>query len=229
MIPELHTLYEDEHIIAIDKPAGLLSILDGYKLDIPNVHSILQQNTPKIWIVHRLDKETSGVMIFAKTSDAHRNLNQQFEHHMISKNYVAIVWGQFKQINQTIELPLSINADRKHRTRVTEEYGKRAITHINLINQYHQFAYISVIPKTGYTHQIRAHLSEIGHPIIGDILYGNLQKANKNKFDQDSVIRASRLFLHCYKLIFTHPVFETEIQLKSPIPSEFDKLLQQIN
>ena len=229
LISELHTIYEDEYIIAIEKPAGLLSIRDGYKPDLPNVHSILQQRAQKIWIVHRLDKETSGVMIFAKNDDAHRKLNLQFEHHLISKIYLTIVWGQFNQINQTVDLPLIINADRKHRTRVTKEYGKVAITHINLIHQYHQFAYISVIPETGYTHQIRAHLSEIGHPILGDILYGNLQKEVKNKVDQDSTIHASRLFLHCHKLIFTHPVFERVIQLQSPVPLEFNELLRKID
>jgi len=229
LISKLHTLYEDEHIIAIDKPAGLLSIRDGYKPDLPNVHSTLQQNTPKIWIVHRLDKETSGVMIFAKTPNAHSKLNQQFEHHLISKNYVAIVWGRFDQINQTVELPLIINADRRHRTRVTKKYGKRAITHIHLIHQFHHLAYISVIPETGYTHQIRAHLSEIGHPIFGDNLYGNLHKKNNQKVNQNSVIQASRLFLHCHKLVFLHPVLEIEIQLQSPVPSEFNELLRQIN
>ena len=226
---ELNTLYEDEHIIAIDKPTGLLSIRDGYNPDLPNVHSILQQRAKKIWIVHRLDKETSGVMIFAKNDDAHRKLSLQFEHHLISKNYLAIVWGQFNQINQTVELPLIINADRRHRTRVTKKYGKRAITHIHLIHQYHHLAYISVIPETGYTHQIRAHLSEIGHPIFGDNLYGNLHKKINQKVNQNSVIQASRLFLHCNKLIFIHPVLEIEIQLQSPVPSEFNELLQQIN
>jgi len=200
-------IYIDQDILIVNKPSGLRTIQDGYLPSIPNLKSILEINFGKIWIVHRLDKETSGVLIVARNKEAHKKLNTQFENRTIQKTYVARThnipsWSTYQLI-----INLKINGDRRHRTIIGEK-GKISQTNFSLIY---------AAPHTGYTHQIRAHLAFLGFPIYGDILYQIPDDITAKTLNQN----ASRLFLHAVKIIFQHPVLNKEMIFSSPLPDEF--------
>lgn len=213
----LEFLYQDPDFLAVDKPSGLLTIPDGYNSSLPNLRSFLTDQFGRVWTVHRLDKDTSGIVIFALTADAHRALSILFENRKVKKEYTAFIIGNLPTGQMTIDLPLRVNGDRYHRTIVDQVTGKPAVTKVKLLNVYSIYSLISAQPKTGYTHQIRAHLAAIGHPILNDSLYGK-----PNAFISDS---ASRLMLHAGKLSFTHPIRENEIEINSPLPAEMARLI----
>lgn len=205
-------LYQDSHFLAVDKPSGLLTIPDGYDLTLPNLKSFLSKDLERVWTIHRLDKETSGVVIFALNADAHRALSILFEARKIHKEYRAFVEGAMTELSRTIDLPLRVNGDRKHRTIVDQQNGKPSITNIYLIKLIDDVSEIVASPQTGYRHQIRAHLAAVGHPVLNDHLYihpTDVQSENP-----------ARLMLHAHKLSFRHPYFDNQIEIISPIPNE---------
>ncbi|PKO18365.1 MAG: RluA family pseudouridine synthase [Chloroflexi bacterium HGW-Chloroflexi-10] len=211
-------IYIDQDILIVNKPSGLRTIQDGYLPSIPNLKSILEINFGKIWIVHRLDKETSGVLIVARNKEAHKKLNTQFENRTIQKTYVARThnipsWSTYQLI-----INLKINGDRRHRTIIGEK-GKISQTNFKVMdsNSITNFSLIYAAPHTGYTHQIRAHLAFLGFPIYGDILYQIPDDITAKTLNQN----ASRLFLHAVKIIFQHPVLNKEMIFSSPLPDEF--------
>jgi len=211
-------LYKDEFIIAVDKSAGLLTIPDGYKHDLPNVKNILKETYPEIFTVHRLDKETSGVLLFALTAPAHRAMSMLFESRQVSKEYRAVVHGIIEEQLFKIDFPLLINGDRNHRTVVNSEHGKTAATQIEFISSLIDKSLIKAYPLTGYRHQIRAHLAVIGHPILGDQLYAEKKALS---FETDS-----RLALHAHHLSFIHPFTQKQIDIVAPIPDDLLILMQ---
>jgi len=187
-------IYEDEYLLVIDKPAGLPILPDGWEKDAPYLVKILEEEYGKIWIVHRLDKITSGVMVFARDAETHRTLNIQFEQRQAEKVYHAIVEG-IPQWNEKIaKHPLRINVGHKHRTGVSDKYGKPSETRFKVIKRYQEAALIEARPVTGRTHQIRVHAYALGHPLLGDILYG----ASETHL-------IARPALHAHSLTFTHP------------------------
>lgn len=214
---ELEILYQDLYFLAVDKPSGLLTIPDGYDSSLPNLRSLMTDQFGRVWTVHRLDKDTSGIVIFALTSEAHRALSMLFENREVKKEYTAFIVGALPTGQMTIDLPLRVNGDRNHRTVVDQVTGKPAETKFELLNEYSIYSLISAQPKTGYTHQIRAHLAAIGHPILNDSLYGK-----PNAFLPDT---GSRMMLHADKLSFTHPLCEIEIEINAPLPAEMARLI----
>ncbi|MBA4385649.1 MAG: RluA family pseudouridine synthase [Anaerolinea sp.] len=213
-------LYQDDSLIVVNKPAGLLTIRDGYNPDLPTVKTILEEDFGRCWIVHRLDKETSGVLIIAKNETAHRLINLAFQNHEINKIYHAIVLGVPSENEYILNLPLRIDGDRKHRTVVDFENGKPAISSVSIITVFEYYSLVSIKPETGYTHQIRAHLAYSGYPILGDKLY---QKPNSNQTDL-----ISRTALHAYQITFIHPLSNSPVTIQAEYPEDFRLALSNL-
>lgn len=192
-------LFTDESLVVINKPAGLRSVPDGYDPSLPHIRSVLEPFLGKLWMVHRLDKETSGLMVLARDANAHRELNRQFRQHEPIKHYLAQVAPQPSWNEIIIEAPLKVNADRAHRTRVDFEKGKPARTDFLVRRREENWAELDCTLHTGITHQIRAHLYHLGLGILGDPLYQPPQ------FKAASKPEVNRMMLHASELTFTHP------------------------
>jgi RluA family pseudouridine synthase len=216
----MRILYEDEAILVIDKPAGLLSIPDGYVSNLPHIKSVLEPDYGPLWVVHRLDKDTSGVMLLARNAHVHQILNDQFSNRETKKEYRALVFGSFS-VSLTISAPLKVNGDRHHRTTIDENNGKPASTHFKQLEQIcENVSLIQAMPHTGYTHQIRAHLLSAGYPILDDPLYGSPESRS---FSQGLPIQ--RTALHAYQLTFHHPLTNEEISFSSEIPPDMQETI----
>lgn len=192
-------LFTDENLVVINKPAGLRSVPDGYDPGLPHLRSLLEPILGRLWMVHRLDKETSGLIVLARDADSHRELNRQFREHEPIKHYLAQVAPQPTWNEIIIEAPLKVNADRAHRTRVDFEKGKPARTDFLVLRREENWAELDCTLHTGITHQIRAHLYHLGLGILGDPLYQppELKAASKPE--------VNRMMLHASELTFTHP------------------------
>jgi tRNA pseudouridine32 synthase / 23S rRNA pseudouridine746 synthase len=201
-------LWSDADLVVVNKPAGLLTIADGYNPDLPHLAGLLQAYLGRVWVIHRLDKDTSGVILFALNADAHRALNTAFQNRETQKEYHAICLGVPDWQEKDINLPLKVNGDRSHRTVVETKEGKAAATTVKVLRTSPNFCYLSAYPHTGYTHQIRAHLSSIGLPLLQDPLYrSRLAETEQQKSGKAilSGLPIQRTALHAWQLTFTHP------------------------
>jgi len=168
----MNIIHMDDFIIVINKPAGLPVLPDGWEKDSQYLVKMLEEEYGKIFIVHRLDKITSGVMVFARDAETHRALNMQFEKHEAEKVYHAILEGNPKWEEKITKFPLHANVGHKHRTIVDDRNGKPSETRFRILERYQSSALVEAQPMTGRTHQIRVHASALGYPLLGDILYG---------------------------------------------------------
>ena len=220
---KIKILFEDDALLIINKPAGLNSIADGYDLTLPHVRTLLEPEFGKLWVVHRLDKDTSGVLVLARSAAIHHNLNDQFASRQIQKQYLALVLGIFpKTLN--ISFPLKVNGDRRHRTVVSQETGKPAVTEVTLAEQFNDMASeVLAAPHTGYTHQIRAHLLLCGFPILGDPLY---YSPESREFSAPLPIR--RTALHAYSITFKHPLNGESLTFCAEIPDDFQQTIDYL-
>lgn len=209
--------YLDQWLIVINKPAGLLSIADGYNSALPHVRTVLEPEFGRCWIVHRLDKDTSGTLLLARSQEIHRAMSILFETRMVKKQYRALVYGVPPERTFSVDAPLRVNADRYHRTRIDNKKGKPASTRFHLLETFEDHSLISAMPLTGYTHQIRAHLAYVNHPILGDDLYFVLSNIDRNH----PAPEVPRLALHAYSLEFIHPSTNKLIKVISSIPDFF--------
>jgi len=198
---EEYIIYENAHIIALNKPEGVLVIPDGYDKTQPCLQDLLTEKYGKIWVTHRLDKATSGVILFAKDSETHKFMNIAFSNRRVKKTYIAIIHGVPFWDKLTINYPLKVNGDRMHRTTISFSGGKKASTYIKILEKAQFSSKALIEPKSGYTHQIRSHLSNIGHPILGDSLYDRQRMRDPNQKIRCPATE-NGLFLHAFSLQF---------------------------
>lgn len=221
-------LFQDDALLVINKPAGLSTLPDGYDSSLPHVKGVLEPHLGRLWIVHRLDKATSGVLLLARSAEAHKNLNTQFERHQVTKVYHALVFGLPTWREKTVTLPLRTNGDRQHRTVVDQEAGKSAITHLRVLERFARHCLLQAVPETGRTHQIRAHLSALDLFILGDRLYANRNPRNfENRLeslpqeDESMKLLAGSMALHARSLEVKHPISGERLKISAPYPETF--------
>jgi RluA family pseudouridine synthase len=209
---DIPVLYEDDSILVIDKPAGVLSLTDGYDRSLPHLATLLSPRYGRVWMVHRLDRDTSGVMVVARSAAAHHGLNDQFRERRVEKRYHALVSPVPSWDRISAEYPLRKDGDRQHRTVVDPRRGKPASTEFTLLERFADIALLEACPHTGYTHQIRTHLRALGCPILADTLYGNPGPPSE---------AIQRLALHAYSLTFIHPLSGESLTIIAPQPVDF--------
>lgn len=220
-------LFEDDDLIIVNKPGGLLSIQDGYNADLPCVKNLLDELYSRVWIVHRLDKNTSGILVFAKNQSAHRDLNIQFSNRQIVKEYQACMHGVPLWDQRLIKMPLKINGDRRHRTIPDLKNGKNAVTSFIILKRSRLSCMMKISPKTGLTHQIRTHASLLGFPIIGDNLYWRLGSMNlPNNYQYPYA--PDKLYLHAASIEFFHPSTQRRVSFHAPLPEYFNSFPKNI-
>jgi tRNA pseudouridine32 synthase/23S rRNA pseudouridine746 synthase len=207
---EIDILFQDEHLLLIDKPTGLLSLSGKNPLNKDSVHFRLVQNFPTATLLHRLDFGTSGIMIVALNKAVNALIGKQFQARTVSKTYTAILHGHLKEDNGLIEFPVAKDPDKFPLQKICYATGKAAVTRYQVIERFQNPPHSRVVfsPATGRTHQLRIHSREHGHPILGCDLYGNAES-----FDM-----AQRLMLHATTVEFIHPVFHEKLQGVCPCP-----------
>ena len=212
---DIKILFEDEHLVVLEKPEGLLSVATDFH-DEYTAHMILKRrrHPGRVFPVHRLDRETSGVMIFAYTEAARDSLKEQFENRSIEKIYMAIVQGKVLEQKGTWESFLEENGNYFVSSTRSEDRGKLAITYYDVVAQNSRCTCLKLKLQTGRKNQLRVHCSESGFPIIGDKKYGSLSNPVK------------RLCLHAQSVAFTHPALGKRMHFEVPLPEEFQKLIK---
>ncbi|MDZ7331085.1 MAG: RluA family pseudouridine synthase [candidate division KSB1 bacterium] len=229
-------LFEDEAIIAINKPAGMLVIPDRWNLERPNLLAMLKHRDAKakIYVVHRLDQGTSGVVLFAKTASVHQQLNYQLETRQMQKEYLAIIRGEVDQ-KGLIELAIDRDPHRRGRMMVSRG-GKPSLTEYQVIERFRGYTYLRLFPRTGRTHQIRVHLKAIGHPLAIDPLYGTAEPLYLSKLKRDYRFKPDeperplidRTPLHAAAIQFIHPLTGDQIVLTAALPKDMRAMLHAL-
>lgn len=223
----LNVIYEDNDIIIINKEKGMVVHPGNGNPDGTLANAIMARCKDSLsgigeeirpGIVHRIDKDTSGIIIVAKNDKAHLNISEQIKEHKTTKTYLALVRGRVKENEATIDMP--IGRSKKDRKKMAvDKYGKKAVTHFKVLKRYSDCTLLEVVIETGRTHQIRVHLSEIGYPIIGDYTYSN----GKNRFDVEGQM------LHAYKIKFKHPTTNEEVEYTAELPKYFKDILEKLD
>ncbi|MBR1529067.1 MAG: RluA family pseudouridine synthase [Oscillospiraceae bacterium] len=220
----LDIVYEDEDLLVVNKPKGMVvhpaagnydetlvnALLFHCKGSLSGINGVIRPG-----IVHRIDKNTSGLLIVAKNDMAHQGLAEQIKAHSFTREYEAIAVGSFPEPTGVINAPIGRNPNDRKKMCVTEKNSKSAVTHYEILKQYGGFAYLKLILETGRTHQIRVHLSYIGHPVYGDDVYGKAVKGIQGQC------------LHARKIGFLHPRTGEYLEFERPAPEYFQKLLEK--
>ncbi len=222
----LEIIYEDDDIIVVNKPKGMVVHPANGNPDGTLVNAIMAICKDSLsgiggkirpGIVHRLDKDTSGIIIVAKNDKAHINLSEQIKNHKVKKTYIALVRGIVKENEATINMPIGRSEKDRKKMAVTRK-GKEAITHFKVLERYDKYTLLQVNIETGRTHQIRVHLSQIGYPIVGDEVYSN----GKNEWNIKGQC------LHAKSLDFTHPTTGKMMHLEAELPDYFENILKDL-
>ncbi|RKU23374.1 RNA pseudouridine synthase [Candidatus Poribacteria bacterium] len=235
----LDILHEDSHLIVLNKAAGMLvhpandvytgtlvNALLAHCTDLSGIGGVERPG-----IVHRLDKDTSGILVVAKTDVVHRELSAQFEKHSITRQYVAIVCGVPAKTAGTIDAQIARSRRDRRRMTTVENHGRHAVTHYEVLETYPKFALVQLALETGRLHQIRVHLQHIGHPVAGDAIYGGEQRAI-NDADTGALKHAlaqlKRQALHAQLLGFEHPVTSEKLTFSAPMPKDMQRVVDAL-
>lgn len=223
---DLDVLYEDEYIIVVNKEKGMVvhPANGNYTGTLVNALMYRCKETlsgiggeKRPGIVHRLDKDTSGALIVAKCDKAHLNISNQIKNHEVKKTYIALVKEIVKDDEATIDMP--IGRSKKDRKKMDiDKNGKNAITHFKVLKRYQGYTLLEINIETGRTHQIRVHLSNIGYPIVGDMVYSN----GKNEFNVQGQM------LHAKSIEFVHPITLKKMKVEAPLPTYFNEVLEEL-
>ena len=231
----INILYEDSSVVVIDKPSGmvvhpahgnpsgtLVNALLYHCKDLVGINGVLRPG-----IVHRLDKDTSGVMVVAKEDEAFRHLTKQFKNRTVGKTYLAIVYGRFRQDEGLIDSAIGRHPSERKRMSTRTKKGRVAITRWKKVEEFDSATLLEIFPQTGRTHQIRVHLSSIGHPLLGDPLYGRKGRPGTihDPLLKECVKRMNRQALHAHRLEFDHPRIGERVQFVAPIPEDMSNVL----
>lgn len=224
---ELDIVYEDEDLIVINKPKGMVvhpapgnltgTLVNGLMYHCGDSLSGIN-GTIRPGIVHRIDKDTSGLIVVAKNDEAHKGLSEQLANHSMERTYEAIVLNNIKDDEGTVDAPIGRDPANRLRNKVVPD-GRRAVTHFNVIERYGKYTHIKLNLETGRTHQIRVHMAYIGHPLLGDSVYSNA----KNSFG------VTTQMLHARTLGFIHPRTKRPVEFTSTLPLEFQTVLTKLN
>lgn len=223
----LEIVYEDKDLLVVNKPKGMVVHPAPGNPDNTMVNALLYHCGESLsgiggeirpGIVHRIDKDTSGLLVVAKNDAAHQGLSQQFAVHSIQREYQAVVYGRFAGPEGTVDAPIGRSQNDRKKMAVTQQNSKTAITHYQVVAQYTRFSHIKLQLQTGRTHQIRVHMAQLGHPLAGDAVYGP-KKVIANLHGQ---------CLHAAALGFIHPVSQQNLYFTSPLPSYFTTFINLI-
>ncbi len=224
----LDIVYEDDFLIVINKPAGLIvhpgagnpsgTMANALLHHMPELRSV-----PRVGIVHRLDKDTTGLLVAAKDLKTHTHLVEQLQKRTVSRKYIALVYGEMIS-GGTVDEPIGRHSVDRKRMAVKPSMGRPAITHYRIRKKYNGFTLLDVKLETGRTHQIRVHMSHIKFPIIGDLVYGRKMNAGKNSTLQ-LLSNFPRQALHAAELSFVHPKKLSEVTFSAPLPADFQELI----
>lgn len=222
----LDIVYEDDDILVVNKQKGLVVHPGNGNPNGTLVNAVMAHCKDSLsgiggeirpGIVHRIDKDTSGLLIVAKNDKAHIVLSEQIKNHEVKKTYIALVRGRMKENKATIDMPIA-RSDKDRTKMAVSRRGKNAVTHITAIEKFNNYTLLEVVIETGRTHQIRVHLAEIGYPIVGDYVYSN----GKNPFG------VTGQMLHSSRLEFVHPITSKEMKLEAPLPEYFENVLEEL-
>lgn len=227
---DINIVYEDKDVIIINKEKGMVvhpgngnytdtlvnSLLYSHKEKLSGINSVLRPG-----IVHRIDKDTTGILVVAKNDNSHKNLSEQFKVHSIKREYIAIAKGIIKEDSLTINRPIGRNLKDRKKMGVTDKNSKIAITHVEVLDRYYnsKMTLIKATLETGRTHQIRVHMKSIGYPLLGDLTYGSENKDFK----------ISGHLLHAKVLGFIHPTSNKYVEFEADLPEEFKNILEILN
>ncbi|MDR1695733.1 MAG: RluA family pseudouridine synthase [Endomicrobium sp.] len=252
MKPQIEIIYQDDNIIVVNKPSGMIVIPDQHTYENKTLVGILKkQLNQKIWVVHRIDRDTTGVLVFAKNAEAHRNLSMQFEHSQVQKKYSVLLSGVLEDDEGIINKPILID-DRE----VTiSENGKESVTDFKVLERFKNYTFVEAMPKTGRRHQIRVHFWSLGHPLAIDAEYGSgeplllssIKRKYKAKDDEKEKPLIDRLTLHAAELTVGMPGIavkdeafnpdcraagapgnDGKVTFKAPLPKDFEITLKQL-
>lgn len=225
----LDIVYEDDDIIIVNKPKGMVvhpangnytgtmvnSLMNSHKDNLSSINGVIRPG-----IVHRIDKDTSGILVVAKNDNAHKKLSEQFKVHSIKRKYIALVKGIIKEDKLTIDRPIGRSIKDRKKMAVTEKNSRRAITHISVLKRFYSsnVTLIEAELETGRTHQIRVHMAYLHHPLVGDEVYGK----------KDSKFKVNGQMLHAKYLGFIHPTSGKFVEFDSPLPEYFSSILMSL-
>ena len=225
----LDIVYEDDDIIIVNKPKGMVvhpangnytgtmvnSLMNSHKDNLSSINGVIRPG-----IVHRIDKDTSGILVVAKNDNAHKKLSEQFKVHSIKRKYIALVKGIIKEDKLTIDRPIGRSIKDRKKMAVTEKNSRRAITHISVLKRFYlsNVTLIEAELETGRTHQIRVHMAYLHHPLVGDEVYGK----------KDSKFKVNGQMLHAKYLGFIHPTSGKFVEFDSPLPEYFSSILMSL-
>ncbi len=228
MKPEV--IYEDDSMVVINKPTGMVSN-KSQTIQIPTVQDWFapyvtgtgdSEFYQKGGLIHRLDKDTSGIMVLGRTEESYNFIKQQFLERRTVKKYWALVHGVFDKASGLITAPIERHPKDKHKFTVGKDLSRTSITEWRVVEKINDFTFLELIPHTGRTHQLRVHLQYIHHPIVSDPIYGFQKRVS------DDLVICPRLFLHAFYLEFTHPVSHERVHFEAPLPQDLSQAKENL-